>query len=130
MAEALFAERAKEVGKSFQIASAGIGALIGFPPPDEAIELMSERGMDISGHRARQITEPMARQHDLILVMENEQKYYLEDRWPWLRGRVHRLCEHQGIDILDPYRRSKQVFMESLEQIDQGFGKWSEMLFR
>jgi len=130
MAEALFAVRAKETDEPFQVASAGIGALIGFPPPDKAIELMSEKGMDISGHRARQITEPMARQYDLILVMEIEQKFYLEDRWSWLRGRVHRLCEHQGIDVMDPYRRSKKVFMESFGQIEQGFGKWSEMLFK
>ena len=130
MGEAFFAARVKELGAPFQVASAGIGALIGFPPPDEAIELMSERGIDISGHRARQITEPMARQYDLILVMEEEQKHYLERRWPWLRGRVHRLCEHQGIDVVDPYQCSKHVFMQSLGQIEEGFGKWREMLLK
>jgi protein-tyrosine phosphatase len=128
MASALFAARAKEQGKALEVASAGIGALIGHPPPDEAIELMAERGLDISEHRGRQITSPLARGHELIVVMERGQQRYLEGQWPMLHGRV-RLLREAG-DVKDPFKRSKATYQKSLAQIEEGVESWSGTLFQ
>lgn len=130
MAEALFSARAKAVQKSLFVASAGVAALVGFPPPDEVVELMVDKGLDVSGHRAQQATLSMAQKFDLILVMENEQKFYMEAKWPALRGRIHRLCEKQNQDVIDPYRCPKKVYMKSLDQIEAGLEEWSKILFR
>ncbi|MGH8273565.1 MAG: low molecular weight protein-tyrosine-phosphatase [Gammaproteobacteria bacterium] len=130
MAAALFAERAAQAGKELEVASAGTAALIGRPSPAEAVELMAERGLDISGHRGQLITEPLARRYELILVMEIEQQRYLEAYWPTLRGRVRLLGEHANEAILDPYGRSKESYRKSLAQIEEGVTHWSGMLLQ
>ena len=39
-----------------QVRSAGLGALVGMPADAAAVRLMQERGIDISAHRATQIS--------------------------------------------------------------------------
>ncbi len=128
MAEALLREQAKKNGRKFDVASAGIAALIGKPAAEHAIELMAERGIDLSEHRAQQITLPLARHHELILVMEAEQKAYLEDRWPSLRGRVHPLCG--ATDVPDPYGQPRGAYDASAERIENGLQNWTKKLWR
>lgn len=128
MAEALFAERARAHGKALEVASAGTAALIGHPAPRPAIELMEERGLDITGHRAQQVTGEIARRYDLILVMEHAHQQYMEANWPMLKGRVHRLLASENDDVRDPFRRPRAVYEASLVQIDQGVEEWSKML--
>jgi protein-tyrosine phosphatase len=128
MADALFAARARESEASLSVASAGTGALIGHPSPAEAVELMAERGIDISSHRGQQVTEPLVRRHDLILVMEREHQRYLEGRWPMLKGRVRLLNEKEGA-VVDPYKLSRKTYEASLAQIEQGVATWAEMIF-
>ena len=127
MAEALFAARARESGATLSVASAGTGALVGHPSPPEAVQLMAKRGLDISNHRGQQVTEPLVRRHDLILVMEREHQRYLEGHWPMLKGRVRLLNEAEGT-VADPYKRSRKTYEASLAQIDQGVTAWAEMI--
>lgn len=127
MAEALFAARVREAAKPLEVASAGTAALIGHPAPSDAVELMAERGLDIGNHRGQQVTEPLVRRHDLILVMEREHQRYLEGRWPLLKGRVRLLNEKAG-GVIDPYKRSRKTYEKSLAQIEQGVAEWGEMI--
>ena len=129
MAEALFSERAASAGCSLRVASVGIAALVDHAPPMEAVELMAEKGIDISAHRARQITQHRAEASDLILVMEGGQQKYLERRWPSLQGRIQRLCERQGADVIDPYGYGRDIYAISLAQIESGVDEWCEKLF-
>ena len=55
---------------SVQIASAGIQALVDHPADPQAQEEARKDGLDLSAHRARQLTDAMCQAHDLILVME------------------------------------------------------------
>lgn len=128
MAEALLAERARAHRKALTVNSAGTAALIGHPPPRTAIELMDERGLDISGHRARQVTGEIARHYDLILVMERSHQQYMEANWPMFKGRVFTLLTSENEDVEDPYRRSRQTYESSLAQIERGIEHWSRML--
>lgn len=130
MAAALFSARAQEAGKPLEIASAGTAALSGHPPPSEAVELMAERGFDISGHRGQQFTEEIARGYDLILVMERGQQQYIESNWPMFKGRVHRLGDRRNGDVSDPYKGPKQAYRESLAQIEAGVEDWSGILLQ
>jgi len=61
-----------QVGR-VEVSSAGTGALLGNPPARDAVEAMQARGVDISGHRARSISEPVVAASDLVLTMEEEQ---------------------------------------------------------
>ena len=61
----------------YAISSAGIRGLDGQPAHPLAIELVEERGLDLSNHRARTVSPDMLYDADLILTMEDNQK-----RWP------------------------------------------------
>lgn len=52
------------------IASAGIAALVDHPADDKAIRVAQVHGLDLSAHKAKQLTPQMCLFADLILVME------------------------------------------------------------
>jgi protein-tyrosine phosphatase len=106
------------------VRSAGLGAMVGWPADDTAQRLMTERGIDISAHRAQQINRPLCLECDLVLVMDTEQKQRLESLYPAARGRVFRLAEHLKQDIPDPYRQGDAAFREALDLIDRGTAQW------
>ena len=108
--------------------SAGLGALVGHPADEFAIELMSERGIDIASHRARQLHPEMVSAADLILVMEHGHKKAIDGMDQAARGKVHRLGEWQDMEISDPYRQSKEVFDDALQDIEDGVADWVERL--
>jgi len=120
MGEALLADRLARRGIRAQIASAGIGALVGRPADATARELMLERGFDIAGHRARQLTHDLAASHELILVMETVHQKAIEAQFPTTRGRVHRLGRWGGFDVPDPYRGTRADFERALALIERG----------
>lgn len=123
MAEAIL--RQSLVDRSqIDVSSAGIGALVGHPADDHAISLMEERGLDISGHRARQISPELISQNDLILVLEAGHKRVIDTNEPSARGKVYRLGEWEDLDIPDPYKQQRSAFEDALKLIDKGVDSW------
>jgi protein-tyrosine phosphatase len=57
-----------------RVRSAGLNALVGNPADDIAVRLMGLRGIDISGHRAVQLSREMCLRSELVLVMSTEQR--------------------------------------------------------
>lgn len=107
------------------LSSAGIGALVGQPADPIAIELMQDRQVDITQHRARQLLGTMVAASDLVLVMELNQQRHLEQQYPLARGKIFRLCESVRADVADPYRQGRKAFEESLRLIAQGVESWT-----
>ena len=107
-----------------QVHSAGLGALVGMPADETAVRLMNDRGIDISAHRAQQVSRSLCTQADLVLVMDTEQRQRLEGMYPQARGRVFRLGEHLKRDIPDPYRQPEMAFRDALLLIDHGAREW------
>jgi len=120
MAAAALADRLGRRGVTVAVESAGISALAGRPAEPIAQALMSERGLDISGHRARQLTPEIIRSFELILVMEAAQQRAVEAILPSARGRVHRIGRWGDFDVPDPYRQERPAFERSLALIDRG----------
>lgn len=129
MAEALFRERAASRGHAIDIASAGVAALVDHPPADPVIALMQLRGLDVSGHRASQLTTELGTKYDLILVMEQGHRRFITRKWPVLTGRVRRLGEFRKEDIADPYGLPENVYAHCLTFIEECVGDWEEALF-
>lgn len=128
MAEALLARKSHDDSVPLLVSSAGLGALVNSPADPLAQELMQERDLDISGHRARQITPEILFAADLILTMSTGQQSELEGKIPGSRGRVHRLGKWGEYDISDPYRRPKSAFEHALILIEQGVDDWYRKL--
>ena len=59
--------------------SAGTIGVEGSPATEESVTAADERGIDISGHRARRLTLDLARHADLVLGMAGEHRAWLED---------------------------------------------------
>lgn len=124
MGEALLAAALPDLN----VRSAGVGALVGQPADPLACALMAERGLNIEGHRARQLTSHMCQEVDLILVMDEEQRLHINQRHPFARGKLFRLGEVARVDIPDPYRLGRAAFDEALQLIDAGASAWAERI--
>ena len=121
------------LGPQVVVESAGLGALHGASAAPEARTLMAERGLDISAHRARQLTTQSALAADLILVMDRRQKARCESMVPSARGRIfllgHWLPDGRQ-EIADPYRRGPEAFRTALNHIDHAVTAWLPRLFQ
>lgn len=120
MAAAVLADRLRRRAIEVKVESAGLAALVGLPADPIVRELMAERRLDLSGHRARQLTAELVRSFDLVLVMERGQQAAVEAMSPIAKGRVHRLGRWGDFDVPDPYRRGRPAFEHSLSLIDRG----------
>lgn len=116
-----------------QITSAGISALHGNPAEPNAITTSSRMGIDISNHRARQITSDLATSADLILTMEVMQRDVVRRMLFWKKSKVRLLtdfCPHTNApDIKDPYGgplRAYQVCFDTLLPCVLQLLKWVE----
>jgi protein-tyrosine phosphatase len=110
------------------VRSAGLGALIGKPADPFSVHIMQEHGIDISAHRAQQITPRMVSEADLILVMDQEQKQHVEAHYMGTRGKVFRLGEFAKADIADPYREGIDSFQAAFRLIDAGVKVFAERI--
>lgn len=127
IAEGLFSARLKPSG--IQVASAGVSAMVGWPAEDLAIEVMRDHGLDIRGHRARQVTQPMLAESDLILTLDQSHSDWLNRAFPQYRGRVHKVLKWQkNRDVDDPYLQPRQAFEKSFEDIELGLQDWLKRL--
>jgi protein-tyrosine phosphatase len=120
MAEGLLRRAMPELA----VQSAGLGAMVGQPAQPTALELLAEQGVDISAHRAQQLTNVLANHSDLILVMDSDQKAEIQRLYPQASGKVFRLGEVQKTDVPDPYRKPRDAFEHALMLIRQGTEAW------
>jgi len=127
MAEALLRQALQDMS-DVRVSSAGLGALVDYPAAEHAEVLMAERGLDISRHKARQLTPDLINTSDLVLVMETRHKRVIDDEDATARGKVYRLCEWQDKDIPDPFRQSRETFEETLLLIEQGVRDWADRI--
>lgn len=108
---------------NISISSAGLFAYPGSPPDPKMVEYLSEMGVSIKGHEARQITKDDVDWADLILVMERDHATMIERLWPEVRGKVELLgrfvSEGQTVvdDIPDPFGRSSYHYRLAQAQI-------------
>ena len=129
MGEAVFKEKLRAKSPEIVVSSAGLGALIDEPADNFAQELMLQRGLDISSHRARQVSSQILFDADIIFTMSAGQQKEIWCSIPSIFGKVHRLGNWSGYDIPDPYRRPKQAFEQALALIEQGIEDWCKKLW-
>ena len=110
------------------IHSAGLNALIGKPADPFSVQIMAERGIDISQHRAQNISARLVNEAELILTMDLEQKKYVEANYVGSKGKVFRIGEFAKVDIADPYREGIESFQAAYRLIDEGVKVFVEQI--
>jgi len=64
---------------TIKVSSAGISAIEGQMANEKAIKVLKSKGIDISSHRAKQLTDDMINGSDLILTMTVAHKKIIKD---------------------------------------------------
>ncbi|MFH1867934.1 MAG: low molecular weight protein arginine phosphatase [Candidatus Omnitrophota bacterium] len=121
MGEAFLCKYLKPKGE-FEIISAGITAMDGFPPTPETIEVMKEEGIDISTTFSRPFSPFLAKSADIILVMSDKHKDFLLEKVPELKDKIYLYKEfgqttETGREIPDPIGQSLSFYRTIREQI-------------
>ncbi|MEF1205772.1 arsenate reductase/protein-tyrosine-phosphatase family protein [Photobacterium damselae] len=115
------------------VRSAGVGTaksgLSGKPADKMAAAVAEEHGYSLEGHRAQQLTADLARQFDLILVMERGHVDAVCSIVPEARGKTMLFGQWAGQqDIPDPYRQSREAFDHAYGLIEQAAEAWAKKL--
>jgi protein-tyrosine-phosphatase len=134
MAEGIFnamASQDEEIRGNFEAASAGVAALEGEPASSGSTRALKELyGIDLSGHRAKNISDAMIKNAYLILTMTASHKEMLLEAFPLSRDRVFTLKEYVlgpesgcSPDISDPYGMPAKVYEQCAAEIREIIGK-------
>ena len=123
LAEALLQAALKERGvEGVTVSSAGTGAWDGAPASEGAYLVGLERGLDLSGHRARLLTREVVDQADLILTMARHHRARVQELGG--EGRVFVLGEYAGRtpeegEVSDPFGGDLDVYRRTCEELEQ-----------
>jgi protein-tyrosine-phosphatase len=104
-----------------KVASAGTHALHGHQAHEHAVAAMARIGINISDHRARQVTREMARATDLILVMEAAHAGIVKRISGWGGKKPRMITEFDSekpvSDIEDPYGAPLQAYQDCIQTL-------------
>lgn len=132
MAEAMMRQKvAKRIGCSVDevedrgllIASAGIAAMTGGRPSPAALDVMKERGLDLSSHESQPLTDRLVQYADLILTMTRGHHDAILAQWPHASGRTKVVC-HDQMDVSDPIGGPTEMYRRCADQIEQQLDRW------
>lgn len=126
MAELLFnklVDQHKELD-DWQAISAGVSAIPGQTTSKNTHKILAEEeNIDSSKHISQQVTEGLLKEVDLVLTMTQQHKDILEDTFPEHANKIYTLkgfaSLDQGYDIIDPYGQSKEVYIQTKEEIKE-----------
>jgi protein-tyrosine-phosphatase len=106
--------------ESWLISSAGVWALENQSAATNTIELLKDRGIDISDHKSKLVTQEMIEEFNLILVMERNQKEALKTAFPKQAEKIFLLSEMVGesFEIVDPIGGTMADFNATGLEID------------
>jgi len=111
------------------VTSAGTMAMVGSGADPSAIAVGMSAGLDLSTHRATQLTQSMLQEADLVLTLDATHSDWITRRFPQYRGKVHKLGKwQQDSDVPDPYRRSKAAFESVHSQMTSMVADWADRL--
>lgn len=108
-----------------EVASAGLHVLPGELASREAVAVLAEKGIDLSGHRAIGLAADKVQWADLILTMEGRQKQRLLEQFPEAAGKAFVLKEYVAAPEAAVDLRAIQATMEktSWQNIPDPFGQ-------
>lgn len=108
-----------------QVASAGLGAVVGKGADARTAQAAAAIGLSLEGHVARQFSAAIGRDSDLILVMEPKHRRMIAESHPELSGRVM-LFDHWlgGQGIPDPYGAPLPAHVEMVRRLAEAAESW------
>ena len=122
MAEALLKDALqKNEIRDIEVDSAGTMAPVGMAPTSHALTVMTEKGIDFSGHRARLLTKNMILQSDLILVMERAHRRFVINLMPEAEEKVQLIKGFNGSsqeEVADPIGGDYEIYINCRAELE------------
>lgn len=109
--------------RGFMVMSAGIAAMMGGRAANEAIDVLKEQGLDLSGHESQPLGDRLVRFADHIFTMTRGHREAILAQWPDAEPRTRLLCRDQR-DISDPIGGPAELYRRCAEQIDEQLAGW------
>ncbi|REJ37555.1 MAG: low molecular weight protein arginine phosphatase [Bacillota bacterium] len=128
----LLAQRAGERAGEFVVETAGIDAKPNGQAHADAIAVMREQGLDLSGHVTRRLDPEMVAQADLILTMSRAHKQAVLSMHPRAAEKTFTLLEyaHNDLenDIKDPFGKGREVYRTTAAELRRALAAVVEKL--
>lgn len=129
MAEALLREGFRGNGMNrMEVRSAGISTVAGRSMDENARRAMHANNLELPGHVSQCVSRSLVAWAELILVMEDFQKQYIESEFPEARGKVFLFGHWSGLQVPDPYRGHYSLFEASYQLLSQCSDDWVSRL--
>lgn len=137
MAELLLKVKAKAMGLTLEVASAGLNAFTGDTATENTLAVLAEADIKGIEHRSRRVHPLLLEEFDLILAMTNSHKQQLLEIAPELNEKIYLLKEYVEIistgqepdesiekeyEISDPFGQSQAIYRQSLMEIEEAVG--------
>ena len=104
------------------ICSAGISATKGSLAADQAINVLSNRGLDLTCHSSQPLSYVLANSADLILTLSHSHQHAIVNAWPEFADKTS-LLAHDGSNVSDPIGGSYEIYQQCAAQIDTHLDK-------
>ena len=115
MAEYILKDQLKKRGiKTISVFSAGLFVPAEEPANPKAVKALAELDIDLSGHRARQLTEEILKQQTLLFTMTHQQAEALQSVCAPYNITVSPLSEQ---DISDPFGADEETYRACRDEI-------------
>ncbi len=103
--------------RGVMVMSAGIAAMAGGGPTPEAVQVVAEKGLDLSGHVSQPLSDRLVQHADLIFTMTRGHRDAIVGHWPVAAGRTFVLGGDQE-DVADPIGGPRELYKRCSEQIE------------
>lgn len=121
MAEVLARHLSRSLA-GWQFASAGMFAREGAPPSEGAVNALKERNLDLSSHRARQLTPELAAEADYLIALTQGHADLMKENHPQFTDKIHTLHSFNPNkkfeDILDPFGGNPDTYRKTRDEIE------------
>ena len=127
MAEGLLRKKLFQQFKTkLKIHSAGTLGISGSPATPNAITVAKEKGVDISGHISKGITENIIEEADFIFVMADIHKNFFTNNFPGIKNKVYLLTnfgvkksEQKNEPVKDPIGENLTFYRQVINHIER-----------
>jgi protein-tyrosine-phosphatase len=119
LAASLLERALKDRGLDVAVTSAGTGAWDGAPASEGAYLVGLERGLDLSGHRARLLSRELVEAADLILTMARHHRARVDELGG--EGKVFVLGEYAGKgddEVSDPFGGDLTIYRDTAQELE------------
>jgi len=115
--------RRKGLQEQIEVGSCGIGTRGGNPATPEAVLVMRNREIDISGHRSHVCTREDVADADLVIAMSHEHHGFIAGLMPSANGKIRTL------DIPDPIGMGILMYEEVINRVEKKLKDlWPEII--